>query len=212
MRGRLPTSAWLLLAANLVPLVGVLALGWRLPDILLLFWTESAIIGGFTILKMLSKRAWSALFYVPFFCVHYGLFMSVHLLFLVSLFLDDGPFATPGADVGATLRAVAWGALALTASHGASFVLHWLRGHEREKLDMKDVMGLPYPRIVVMHLTIIFGAMLAVTLGSPVYALVLLLALKTAVDLQAHLRERRRAARHATPDATDARLHETGDA
>lgn len=65
-------------------------------------------------------------------------------------------------------------------------------------------MGAPYPRIVVMHLTIIVGGMLAMALGAPVYALVVLLGAKTLVDLAAHRRERARAATRKLPPTASA--------
>jgi hypothetical protein len=52
-------------------------------------------------------------------------------------------------------------------------------------------MSEPYKRIIVMHLTIIFGGWLIMLLRSPVPALILLIALKTIVDLRAHRREHR---------------------
>jgi hypothetical protein len=42
---------------------------------------------------------------------------------------------------------------------------------------------------VVLHLTIIFGAMAVAFLGAPITALVVLVVLKTAFDLRLHLRE-----------------------
>lgn len=180
-----------LLAANALPLVGVLFLGWSLPEVLLLYWAESAVVGGFTVLKMLAARRLSALFYVPFFCVHYGLFMAVHLVFLVALFLR-------GADAAATLRHVGLGALVLVASHGVSFVVNHLRGGERDRVPIDKLFVAPYGRIVVMHLTVLLGAFLALALGSPVPALALLVVLKTAADLRAHLKERERAAAAST--------------
>ena len=60
------------------------------------------------------------------------------------------------------------------------------------------VEGRPGPgsglRIVVMQLTIIGGGFLALALGSPAWALALLVVLKTAADAASHLRERRKAA------------------
>jgi hypothetical protein len=47
----------------------------------------------------------------------------------------------------------------------------------------------PYRRIVVMHITIIFGGWFILALGAPAWALVLLVGLKTGVDLAAHRRE-----------------------
>lgn len=60
-------------------------------------------------------------------------------------------------------------------------------------------MQLPYNRVLVLHLTIIFGAFPVMALGSPIWGLVLLVVLKTAMDLRAHLREHGRyAARKVT--------------
>jgi energy-converting hydrogenase Eha subunit C len=55
-------------------------------------------------------------------------------------------------------------------------------------------MGAPYTRVVILHLTIIFGAFAVALLGQPIGALVVMVLLKTGVDLAAHLGERARAA------------------
>jgi len=49
-------SAIALIAFNLIPLIGVLFYGWSTTEILLLYWTESAIVGFYTILKMLMAK------------------------------------------------------------------------------------------------------------------------------------------------------------
>lgn len=88
-----------LVAANLVPLFGVAFLGWRLYDVMLIYWLENGVIGAFTALRMATateERA-SALAFVPFFTVHYGLFWLVHGVFVVTLFGAEGPFGSaPG--------------------------------------------------------------------------------------------------------------------
>lgn len=177
-----------LLAANALPLLGVLALGWSLADVLLLYWAESAVVGAFTVLRMLLAGSAAALVYVPFFCVHYGVFMTVHLVLLVTTFLGDVDAAS--------LRNVGVGALVLAASHGASFMRHDVMRGERRPVEALFLA--PYGRIVVMHLTVLLGGFVALLLGSPVGALVLLVALKTLVDLRAHLREREKAAAAST--------------
>jgi hypothetical protein len=50
-------------------------------------------------------------------------------------------------------------------------------------------MAEPYTRIVVMHLTVMAGGFLTLVLRTPQAALLLLIVLKTAADLRAHLRE-----------------------
>ena len=51
-------------------------------------------------------------------------------------------------------------------------------------------MKRPYGRIIVLHVTIIFGAALIQWLGSPVSMLVVLVATKILLDLRLHLAER----------------------
>jgi hypothetical protein len=53
-------------------------------------------------------------------------------------------------------------------------------------------MGQPYGRVVVLHVTIIAGGFLIGSFGSPIFALIMLLVLKTVIDIQAHLREHKK--------------------
>ena len=57
-------------------------------------------------------------------------------------------------------------------------------------MTLQDEMAGPYRRIVIMHVTIIIGGGLSLALGTPVIALMLLILLKTAVDLRAHIGQR----------------------
>jgi predicted membrane channel-forming protein YqfA (hemolysin III family) len=75
-----------LIAANLVPLAGVLFWGWDLFVLMTAYWMETGVIGIWTIVQMAMLARWGALFYVPFFVVHFGMFMIGHLLFLVTMF------------------------------------------------------------------------------------------------------------------------------
>ncbi|MEX2580354.1 MAG: DUF6498-containing protein [Verrucomicrobiales bacterium] len=49
----LALPAVMLIAANLVPLIGVLSWEWRVFDVVVLYWFENVVIGGINILKML---------------------------------------------------------------------------------------------------------------------------------------------------------------
>lgn len=181
-----PASLWVLVAANVVPLVGVLTFGWDLGVVLLLYWAESAVILFFSLLKVALTSGKAALFLIPFFLVHAGMFMGGHLVFLLALFVEEpeGGWLRLARDVGLVLPA-------FVLSHGFSFVANFRRKGESFK-GQTDAMAGFYKRIVVMHLTIIFGAFLTFSLGSPVWALVLLIALKTGIDGGSHLWERRR--------------------
>jgi hypothetical protein len=199
-------SVIVLILANLVPLAGVLLWGWDLLDLMILYWMETGIIGFYAIIQMAIAARWGALFYVPFFVIHFGGFMAGHLFFVLVMFSGQkpGPMMWDWLwDV--LVRQLSVGGLwpafaALCISHGVSFVINVRRHFQPKQLgrhaalmpdepDPKAAMSAPYGRVIVMHLTIIFGAMLAQVLGSTVWAFVLLIVLKTAVDIAAHVRK-----------------------
>jgi len=186
-------SALALIAANLVPLAGVLLGQWTLGEVMVLFWSESAIIGLYTVFKIAVAGKWAALFAVPFFVGHFGGFMAAHFMFVYGFFLDGftGGGLEPGVRAALTgLFMPLWPALAaLFVSHGVSFAVNFLGQREYAGATVQNLMAAPYKRIIVMHLTIIFGGWLAMLLKTPAPALALLILLKIAADLRAHTRE-----------------------
>jgi hypothetical protein len=62
-----------------------------------------------------------------------------------------------------------------------------------------QLMAQPYGRIIVLHLTTLLGGFAASAAGQPLYALVVLVFLKTGLDLRAHLAERAKLAESAAP-------------
>jgi hypothetical protein len=173
-----------LVAANLVPLAGVLFWGWDVFALLLLFWMENVVVGLFFALRMLfvdleESALWLAkLFMVPFFCVHYGMFTAVHGVFVFMLF-GQGKYRAEG------LNALA----VLVASHLFSFAWNYLYRGEFRGAQLSRLMAQPYGRVVVLHVAIILGGIAAMMLGSPLWALLVLLGLKVAFDFKAHLKE-----------------------
>lgn len=203
LRRPIPPSAAVLILANLVPLYGVVILGWEAFAVVLLFWFENVVIGFYNILRILWTRPddvgrWAAkVFMVPFFTFHYGMFTFVHGIFVVALFgagtvesLDN-----PGIDMFRNSLAVAgvtWGAVVLFVSHGFSFVWNYIATGEYRRATLEDLMKQPYARVVVLHVVILTSGFLVVALGMPVIGLVLLVMLKVGVDLRAHLSEHRK--------------------
>lgn len=210
-----------LLVANAIPIVGVAFLGWSLMTILVLYWLENGIVGLWTIPRIalargtgvgspvgLSPAAVGCVRYslIPFFIVHYGLFWFVHGVFLLSLplFASMGG-GGPGTGFGEALggdapafgsvdpTAVAFAALALVVSHGVSFFVNYLGAGESLRTTPQARMVAVYGRVVVLHLTILFGAFAAAILGGPIWILVILVVGKTALDLGLHAREHRSA-------------------
>jgi hypothetical protein len=208
-------TALVLIAANLLPLYGVLVLGWAVLPIMVLFWLENIVIGVLNILRILfsspaDTARWASKFLlVPFFAVHYGLFTAGHGLFVFALFggepykaLVDGLWTIDAARH-AIMEFSLWpGIGALAASHLFSFFWNYLGQREYQQARPEALMQAPYSRIIVLHVTIILGAMLIELLHSPVWALLLLISLKIGVDLRAHLKEHRRQQAAQNPAAT----------
>ena len=197
-------SALVLILANLVPIGGVLFAQWEVFPIMLLFWLENLIVGLITVLKMLAcgrGRFVEKSFMVPFFLIHYGMFCSVHGVFVFSLFAPKGEslwgagglLPDPAGILQVVLQQGVWFAVvALFASHGFSFAANFLGRGEYRTAEVGKVMMAPYGRIVVLHVVIIFGGFVVMALDAPLIALLLLVILKIIMDLYAHLREHRR--------------------
>jgi hypothetical protein len=194
----LKPSVLALLAANLYPVVGVIFLGWDAFYLLILFWMENLVIGFYTIIKMLlvsrDNASWGAkLSSALFFCVHFGMFTLIHGIFIFVVF-GGGSVDASSQDTITVWQKVLnyqllWGALALLISHGISFFQNYIRAKEYKQSKVGELMQQPYGRVVILHITIIFGALWVMILGSPVIGLIFLIILKTVIDIRAHLQQ-----------------------
>jgi Family of unknown function (DUF6498) len=77
----------------------------------------------------------------------------------------------------------------LVGSHFFSFAWNYLYHGEFRSAQLSSLMLQPYGRVVVLHVAIILGGIAAMALGSPIWALLVLLALKVALDFRAHVKE-----------------------
>lgn len=193
-------SVLILILANIAPLYGIIFLDWEVFPLLLLFWLENVVIGIFNVFKMLiavpdNQITWfSKLVFIPFFCFHYGMFTFVHGVFVFGLF---GGYFTQGApfpDLNTVIQSVRdyqleWLVLVLVFSHGISFVINYIGKSEFRKASLTNLMQQPYSRVVLLHVTILAGGFLVMSLGSPILGLLLLIICKTILDIRTHIKE-----------------------
>jgi hypothetical protein len=226
-------SAIVLVAVNLIPLVGVAFWGWSLMLILVLYWIESGIVGVINIFKIAKAQGeattpftvngnritirlsgMSSTFakgsLIGFFVLHYGIFWVVHgvFVFLLPLFASISSPATDLSDPSFPFRSVNFGplpldalllsAMLLAASHVVSYFTNFIGRDEYLRVTPQGQMLSVYGRVVVLHVTIVAGAGLVGAFGTPFAALVLLIGLKTVIDLVLHLREHRPATNGST--------------
>ncbi len=185
-------SLLFLIAANFIPIAGAVFLGWDIRYIIFLFWAETGIIGFYNILKIiyLAIRTLSVntigacLFFIPFFIVHFGGFMLGHGFFLIAI------LGTSIQNLIPLLPGLTYGLVMLFASHGFSFISNFAK-KEWKLTNPSQLMMQPYKRIVLMHITIIFGSFIYFVFGKSTLLLIFLVVLKTVVDITAHIKERK---------------------
>jgi len=205
-----------LVCANMFPIYGAAFLGWDAFTIVLLYWAENLIIGFYNILKMVFAQFSNPIEYIgrlfptAFFIVHYSGFVAVHGLFIFTLFHKDGvggvmnigghPWPCFLVFVQLLFNVIRHGWLTLPngtkyavgmlfLSHGVSFVHNYIMGGEYKTSTVNAIMFQPYGRIIVMHVAILGGGLLSVKMGSPVGVLLVLIILKTIIDVKFHLRQ-----------------------
>jgi hypothetical protein len=195
------SSGLVLIVANLVPLFGILFLDWDVLALMLQFWFENVFIGIFSLIRIATARkdrTAETRFVLPlFFLLHYGLFTLGHGFLLLDLFGGGGysmeQLVRPAfwfhlASENGILIALA----ALFVSHLYSFVDNYVLRQEYRNLDARKAMTLPYPRVAILHVSLLFGGMILKEFGQPAAGLVIFVVLKVALDLSLHRREHRR--------------------
>lgn len=188
------TSLVFLVLSNLIPLWGVLFYEWSLLTVMFLFWLESGVVGFYALLKMFKVMGPLAVFPGAFLTFHFGGFMTGHLIFILSIFgsSEIGKEILPSFETIMSLLMIVWvPAIGIFVSHGVSFFQNFIGKKEYKIFNVRKLMFMPYQRIIIMHLAIIFGGFLVSVFGNPVLGLVLLIIIKVAVDIFSHTMEHR---------------------
>lgn len=213
-------STLVLILANLIPVAGVVLLQWDVLAILLLYWAESVVIGVLNVLRMLTCSGSNLLqgvvqlanrpvpaevsqnlprisvnalkfFLIPFFVVHYGMFCFGHLTAVLAIFSDGRFSLRSGSALAELWQSSFWIALvAIFVSHLFSFFSNYIGKGEYKKASLFLLMHRPYGRIISMHIAIVLGAGVVIWLGSPLAMLLVMIAVKTIIDIRLHEKER----------------------
>lgn len=190
------SSVLFIILVNLIPIAGVYLLKWNQYDIIFLYWVEGIVIGIFTAVKIgMAKNVGQTsppsydnsidlqgadtmprVLLIPFFLMHYGIFTFVHGMFIFRLFLPKSTFF-----INKDFKPLLIFFVATIISHGVSFFVNFIKKKEYEKKTSMEYMASPYPRIIVMHIVIMLGALF---FG---HVIVLFVILKTIFDIFLHL-------------------------
>lgn len=180
---RLPV---VVIGSNLLPLFGVFFLGWNLAVIMIIFWIENVIIGLFNILKMVfAKKGEGKFLRIIFFISHYGLFTFVHGVFIFTIFAHTvfGQPLNPNVD----WRGIVFGSGGIFLIYLFTFFTEYIFNQKYKIADVGKLFETPYNRVVMMHITIICGAILIAWTGQSIFTLGILVVMKTGLDLRNYL-------------------------
>jgi uncharacterized protein involved in response to NO len=185
-------SLTFLLLTNLATVAGAVLQGWNITDLLWIYWGQSVVIGYYNVHRIVDLDRISTDGFISnirpvepscetqrctavCFALHYGLFHLVYGVFLLTTFRIQ-----PGFPVAGVLLCI----LAFWFTHRFSYRFN--RERDRAVPNIGSLMFFPYVRIIPMNLVILLGGPIA---GDNTLALVLLLLLKTAVDVAVHVIE-----------------------
>ncbi len=200
-------SLLVLLAANLLPLVGLLFLGWSVVEPVIAYALEAVIMGLFFVARILVStegRVADKIVFAPFFGAFYFVLTGAELAFVLTTFLDpshDGPtfLAMDSQELlgllGAAVDALGapWFAACIGAlffAHLRSFITNSMRPEERAK-DLEWEVFVPFGRVFAALVVIIPGGAWLYYQGSGTLMSALLVLVKTSTDLLSHHMEHR---------------------
>lgn len=186
-------TAWFpVVLANTVPVIGVVFRGWDGTQVLLAYWMETAVIGLFALPRMFMRNSVASVVVFPFYLLVYAGFMAFHYTLIVELFENRslslemlpahvrGPLLTP------------WGlgtVIGFLAGHGLSFVQEISGERAREIQTFEEAAAYPVYRIMAMQAILLLGGVAVKVFHTRIPLLLLLIGLKSLIDLKFGERE-----------------------
>lgn len=151
---------------NVLTLVGVMAWGWPAGNVMLLFWIENVIIGMISLVRVVSARGTasdgSGLTvngrpvrgtpgrYGLFFTLHYGIFCLVHGVFTLIVTINLG--------IEPTFFWLGFPVIVVAVRYLVELLSTWFGpAGLRTVVSPQQAMMQPYPRIIVLHLAVLFA-------------------------------------------------------
>jgi len=184
------SSIVVLVIANLVPLIGALMFGWELSEIMVLYWAETGVILLYQIAKHFVMSPVLGVLASIFSLASVGAFMAMHLLFVWEIFVkqsfnSDNVMGSDLVEVLEYFGLLSPALAALMVSHGYSFFTNFWPRRELYRINRLKIRGV-MDRVVLMHITLIFGAFLVFVTNSGSAGALLLIVLKVGADILAH--------------------------
>jgi hypothetical protein len=208
-------SARVLLSVNIIPVIGVIFFDWSLFSIMLLYWLENLVIGFYSVLKitktyhyLISKqinlpvagKEFAKLGQVMVFIFDYGLFTFIHGVFVFAMFGMSTASSPTIANLGPVNMAdIIWpnvsvsgitiSFILLIISHGFSYYNNFIVNEDYMHCTVDYLRKNPFRRVIAMHFIIVVSGFIILYLGYSKLTMIILIIIKTLIDLYAHNRE-----------------------
>ena len=179
LKKKLTRSDYFIIAANLIPVYGVLFEGWSAEEIFLVYCIETIIIGIFNLIKMAivtsirKTDTWyngpirtqqHGLFFMIFFLIHYGMFVAIQM----SIFFGvsgigkkvDFSFFSFFYKWPGLLGDHSWTMLAgFVISYGFGMIYNFILPGTYRTISLMQLLFQPYIRIFIQQFVVIAGSM-----------------------------------------------------
>lgn len=183
-----------LMIMNIVPIVGVLFFDWQAVKVVMFYWLETLVLGVFAVLRLLSiwslrkPLAFAGLVACLIFCLHFGLFSSVHGFFILSLLNQDSTLPEytveqilPNSLNMANQLNLWWPLCSVVIFYGLTTIKDIAT---RQLGSQREETIKPYKRIAVQQFTILGCAFLGTIVPKTAFLLMLVMVgVKTVVDI-----------------------------
>ena len=187
-------SGFVLILANIVPIIGVLYFDWEPMDVIFIYWLETLFIGFFNIIKII---------FVPKKYIIYKFISISFFIFIFTLFQGfQGIFifkAIPGLIEKLTGEYIEisiigfaeylfWPALALFLSHLFSLIWNFFLKKEYKTVDTPILLFQPMQRVAYQQIFMVGGGFALAASNSPFIFMIFIILVKIYLDLKAHLK------------------------
>tara|TARA_R110002124_G_scaffold248387_1_gene413519 strand:+ start:143 stop:811 length:669 start_codon:yes stop_codon:yes gene_type:complete len=178
---------------NLIPIGGVLLLGWNGAQVLILYWLENVIIGVMTLPRVLAARGQvqspgqsgpqSSLGVGCFFIVHYGIFCLGHGVFTFAIAMDFLRSSDPAITGPLFDTPFLWALAGLAGLNLLALWRDWWQPRAWRTAHPITEMFRPYGRIFVLHIAVLGGAWAMQKYNAPEGAILILCVGKAVLEL-----------------------------
>lgn len=192
-----------IVVANLVPLLGVVSLAWTIPEMLVMYWIESVVIGIFVIARMklrafyrafLTTGTRTSLFSgsnvteILGFLLMYGGGLLIMLFFLVLLAGGDAGFSV----LATWFLTISYlPVLGLSVSHAIVFWRDFILKKEYKEPIQLHAWTSYHERIIFMLFLFFLAGVLTRTFNLPVVFMAVFVIIKIVVDVSMLYRDRK---------------------